>query len=126
MFWISLSSDRGSGELLETDFEQFVAPNAVLCSPLSLSQWEHDWLATKDANHTPPPLPPSGLRPDGGRKKGKGVVGSHSVIAPLAQGQMVAEQVAWGTQLSLWFGHCCDQFNAPKQNRVLAHDVNRC
>jgi hypothetical protein len=38
----------------------------------------------------------------------------------------VAEQVAWGMQLSLWFGHCYDQRIAPKQNRVLAHDVNRC
>ena len=30
MFWISYSSDRCSSELLETDFEQFVAPNSVI------------------------------------------------------------------------------------------------
>ena len=48
------------------------------------------------------------------REKKGGVVGSHSVIAPLSQGQMVAEQVAWRMQLSLNFGHWCDQCKAIK------------
>jgi hypothetical protein len=90
------------------------------------SQWEHDWLATKDANYNPPIFLRLAFGQTEEEKTGRGFIGSHSVIAPLAQGQMVAEQVAWGMQLSLWFGHCCEQCNAPKQNRVLAHDVNRC
>jgi hypothetical protein len=55
---------------------------------LGLSQWEHDWLATKYAKHNPPTLL---LRLAFGqteeRKKGRGFIGSHPVIAPLAQGQ---------------------------------------
>jgi hypothetical protein len=69
VFWFSYRSDRDPNEQLETVFEHFVAPNAFWGPPLDhlgSSQWEHDWLATKDVNHTPPTHPPSGLRPDKG------------------------------------------------------------
>jgi hypothetical protein len=34
VFWISYCPDHCSSEQLETVFEQFVAPNSVLVSPL--------------------------------------------------------------------------------------------
>ena len=93
VFWISYCPDRGSSELLETVFEHFVAPNSVLGSPLGFIP-VGAWLANYQGREPQPTtLPPSGLRPDGGRVVGKGVVGSQSVNAPLAQGQLVAEQV---------------------------------
>jgi hypothetical protein len=55
------------------------------------SQWEHDWLATKKATHTPPTILRLAFGHTEEGKKGLGVVDSHSVIAPLAQGQMVAK-----------------------------------
>ena len=39
---VVLQSDRCSSDPLETVVEHFVAPNAVLGSPLSLSQWKRD------------------------------------------------------------------------------------
>jgi hypothetical protein len=41
-FWFSYRSDRCPDEQLDTVFEHFVAPNSVLGSPLSLSQWKRD------------------------------------------------------------------------------------